>query len=263
MAGRETCHRPTTASSSTSRFARGRYARGSPSGDRPVRPRPGGVEGSSCRMTTPPSHAWRAGAGCSCCPIEAERSTRCAASSFGTARSRSPSEDRSNGVRCSPSSPTPSSVTRVSGAPRRFDGCSVCRSRTILRGVLAAAAFDEIRVDVVRTTDRSPSIGTFFAPSGSEAEDRAGVGEETGLRRPRACIGAVDGSRRPADHDGNDRGTCETTVIALPLDGLEPPGVCGQLGHVAGERDHETGATVLPVFHVCGAAVKLGELLDE
>jgi SAM-dependent methyltransferase len=38
-----------------------------------------------------------------------------------------------------------------------------------LRGVLAAAAFDEIRVDVVRTTDRSPSIGAFLAPSGSEA----------------------------------------------------------------------------------------------
>jgi SAM-dependent methyltransferase len=38
-----------------------------------------------------------------------------------------------------------------------------------LRGVLAAAAFDEIRVDVVRTTDRSPSIVAFLAPSGSEA----------------------------------------------------------------------------------------------
>jgi SAM-dependent methyltransferase len=38
-----------------------------------------------------------------------------------------------------------------------------------LRGVLAAAAFDEIRVDVVRTTDRSPSIRAFLAPSGSEA----------------------------------------------------------------------------------------------
>jgi SAM-dependent methyltransferase len=38
-----------------------------------------------------------------------------------------------------------------------------------LRGVLAAAAFDEIRVDVVRTTDRSPSISAFLAPSGSEA----------------------------------------------------------------------------------------------
>jgi SAM-dependent methyltransferase len=38
-----------------------------------------------------------------------------------------------------------------------------------VRGVLAAAAFDEIRVDVVRTTDRSPSIGAFLALSGSEA----------------------------------------------------------------------------------------------
>lgn len=38
-----------------------------------------------------------------------------------------------------------------------------------LRGLLAAAAFDEIRVDVVRTTDRSPSIGAFLSPSGSEA----------------------------------------------------------------------------------------------
>lgn len=38
-----------------------------------------------------------------------------------------------------------------------------------LRGVLAAAAFDEIRVDVVRTTDRSPSIRAFLSPSRSEA----------------------------------------------------------------------------------------------
>jgi SAM-dependent methyltransferase len=38
-----------------------------------------------------------------------------------------------------------------------------------LRGVLAAAAFDEIRVDVVRTTDRSPSIRAFLAPPGAEA----------------------------------------------------------------------------------------------
>jgi SAM-dependent methyltransferase len=38
-----------------------------------------------------------------------------------------------------------------------------------LRGVLAAAAFEEIRVDVVRTTDRSTSIGAFLALSGSEA----------------------------------------------------------------------------------------------
>jgi SAM-dependent methyltransferase len=38
-----------------------------------------------------------------------------------------------------------------------------------LRGVLAAAAFEEIRVDVVRTTDRSPSIGAFLSASGSEA----------------------------------------------------------------------------------------------
>ena len=37
-----------------------------------------------------------------------------------------------------------------------------------LRGVLAAAAFDEIRVDVVRTTDRSPSIRAFLSPPGSE-----------------------------------------------------------------------------------------------
>ena len=35
-----------------------------------------------------------------------------------------------------------------------------------LRGVLAAAAFEEIRVDVVRTTDRSPSIRAFLVPSG-------------------------------------------------------------------------------------------------
>jgi SAM-dependent methyltransferase len=39
--------------------------------------------------------------------------------------------------------------------------------RDDLRGVLAAAAFDEIRVDVVRTTDRPPSIRAFLA-SGSE-----------------------------------------------------------------------------------------------
>lgn len=38
-----------------------------------------------------------------------------------------------------------------------------------LRGLLAAAAFEEIRVDVVRTTDRSPSIGSFLSRSGSEA----------------------------------------------------------------------------------------------
>jgi SAM-dependent methyltransferase len=38
-----------------------------------------------------------------------------------------------------------------------------------LRGLLAAAAFEEIRVDVVRTTDRSPSIRAFLSPSGSEA----------------------------------------------------------------------------------------------
>jgi SAM-dependent methyltransferase len=38
-----------------------------------------------------------------------------------------------------------------------------------LRGVLAAAAFDEIRVDVVRATDRSPSIRAFLSPWGSEA----------------------------------------------------------------------------------------------
>ncbi len=37
-----------------------------------------------------------------------------------------------------------------------------------LRGLLAAAAFEEIRVDVVPTTDRSPSIGAFLSPSGSE-----------------------------------------------------------------------------------------------
>lgn len=37
-----------------------------------------------------------------------------------------------------------------------------------LRGVLAAAAFEEIRVDVVRTTARSPSIRAFLSPSGSE-----------------------------------------------------------------------------------------------
>jgi SAM-dependent methyltransferase len=37
-----------------------------------------------------------------------------------------------------------------------------------LRGVLAAATFDEIRVDVVRTTDRSPSIRAFLALSGYE-----------------------------------------------------------------------------------------------
>jgi hypothetical protein len=34
--------------------------------------------------------------------------------------------------------------------------------------VLAVAAFDEIRVDAVRTTDRSPSIGAFLSHSGSE-----------------------------------------------------------------------------------------------
>ena len=37
-----------------------------------------------------------------------------------------------------------------------------------LRGVLAAAAFEDIRVDVVRTIDRFPSIGAFLSPSGSE-----------------------------------------------------------------------------------------------
>ena len=131
-----------------------------------------------------------------------------------------------------------------------------------LRGVLAAAAFDEIRVDVVRTTDRSPSIERS-SPLGIGAGDRAGEGEEKGARRRRASIGVVDGSRRPAGHDGNDRRTCETTVTASLLDGLEPSSVGGQLGHVAGERDHEAGTAVLPVFHVCGAAVELGELLDQ
>jgi SAM-dependent methyltransferase len=37
-----------------------------------------------------------------------------------------------------------------------------------LRGVLAAAAFEDIRVDVVRTVDRFPSIGAFLSISGSE-----------------------------------------------------------------------------------------------
>ena len=37
-----------------------------------------------------------------------------------------------------------------------------------LRGVLAAAAFEEIRVDVVRTTDRSSSIDEFLSSSRSE-----------------------------------------------------------------------------------------------
>jgi SAM-dependent methyltransferase len=37
-----------------------------------------------------------------------------------------------------------------------------------LRGVLAAAAFDEIRVDVIRTIDRSPSITEFLSPTGSQ-----------------------------------------------------------------------------------------------
>jgi SAM-dependent methyltransferase len=37
-----------------------------------------------------------------------------------------------------------------------------------LRGVLAAAGFEDIHVDVVRTTDRSPSVREFLSPSGSE-----------------------------------------------------------------------------------------------
>jgi SAM-dependent methyltransferase len=37
-----------------------------------------------------------------------------------------------------------------------------------LRGVLAAAAFEEIRVDVVRRTDRSPSLDAFLRHPGSE-----------------------------------------------------------------------------------------------
>ena len=37
-----------------------------------------------------------------------------------------------------------------------------------LRGLLAAAAFEDIRVDVVRTIDRFPSIGALLSPSGSE-----------------------------------------------------------------------------------------------
>jgi SAM-dependent methyltransferase len=37
-----------------------------------------------------------------------------------------------------------------------------------LRGVLAAAAFEEIRVDVVRRTDRSPSLDAFLSHPGSE-----------------------------------------------------------------------------------------------
>ena len=36
-----------------------------------------------------------------------------------------------------------------------------------LRGVLAAAGFEEIRVDIVRTTERSPSVRDFLSPSGS------------------------------------------------------------------------------------------------
>jgi hypothetical protein len=36
-----------------------------------------------------------------------------------------------------------------------------------LRGVLAAAGFEEIRVDIVRTSERSPSIREFLSPSGS------------------------------------------------------------------------------------------------
>jgi SAM-dependent methyltransferase len=38
-----------------------------------------------------------------------------------------------------------------------------------LRGVLAAAAFEEIRVDVVRRTDRSPSLDAFLSHLGAEA----------------------------------------------------------------------------------------------
>ena len=36
-----------------------------------------------------------------------------------------------------------------------------------LRGVLAAAGFEEIRVEIVRTTERSPSIREFLSHSGS------------------------------------------------------------------------------------------------
>jgi SAM-dependent methyltransferase len=38
-----------------------------------------------------------------------------------------------------------------------------------LRGLLAAAAFEQIRVEVVRTTDRSPSIRAFLSGSRSES----------------------------------------------------------------------------------------------
>lgn len=47
------------------------------------------------------------------------------------------------------------------------------------------------------------------------------------------------------------------------LDGLQPPGVRGKLGHVTGERDDETCATVLAVLHERGTAVQLRELLHE
>ncbi|MGI8616364.1 MAG: class I SAM-dependent methyltransferase [Actinomycetota bacterium] len=50
-----------------------------------------------------------------------------------------------------------------------------------LRGALAAGAFEDVRIDVVRTTARSPSIGAFLARSGFF--DRRTAAELTHLLR--------------------------------------------------------------------------------
>jgi SAM-dependent methyltransferase len=74
-----------------------------------------------------------------------------------------------------------------------------------LRGVLAAAAFEEIRVDVVRTTARSPSIDEFLSSSMSEPS----IVSEIVKRR---VLADLERALRPCvDHDGL-RITTETIV---------------------------------------------------
>ena len=93
-----------------------------------------------------------------------------------------------------------------------------------LRGALAAAGFEEIRVEVAQE----------------------GGGDRHGLTIER------------------NRGRAVRAGPGLAwLNGLEPPGVCGELGHVTGKRDDETGAAVLAVLDDRRASVQLGELLDE
>jgi SAM-dependent methyltransferase len=65
-----------------------------------------------------------------------------------------------------------------------------------LRGVLAAAAFEEIRVEVVHTTDRAPSIDEFLSLSGSESR----IPPEIVKRRVLADLERALGSC--ADQDG-------------------------------------------------------------